>query len=323
MIAPADRDLMRRLAIVVAGVFLFAAAFAYLDRVYSQKFLDITGRAQWIWAQHRMSSGEPVAFFAAREFDLPERRQYAHLKILGDPEYTVWVNGVEAARRSVGEERSLALYDISDRVRTGTNRIVVGVRSAQGVGGLLAALDIGPEARNWIVTDGQWRIHRRWSSSLPLREPKEGTWEPPLLIGEPPIGRWNYLDVASRALSEPAASVQQPIRAFALVGSIPTISTRGGVAVAGVERHRAIAFDFGPTTGRVRVTLDREPATSRAVHVRLANHADELPRADQNLRRVVFAPGETSVTMIEPASFRYVMVFARGVRAEVVRDPER
>lgn len=311
---------MRRLTIVVIGVFLFAAAFAHLDRVYSQKFLDITGRAQWIWAQHRMSSGEPVAFFAVREFDLPERRQFAHLKILGDPEYTIWLNGAEVARRSVGEERSLALYDLSERVRTGTNRIVVGVRSAKGVGGLLAAMDIGPEARNWIVTDDQWRIHRRWTDSLPLREPQDGASEAPLLIGEPPIGRWNYLGVETRPLTEPSTAVQKPIRSFALIGLIPTISTRGGVAVAGVERHRAVAFDFGPTTGRVRVVLERPPATSRAVEVRLANHADELPRADQNLRRVVFAPGETSVTMIEPASFRYAMVFAREARAEVVRD---
>lgn len=311
---------MRRLTVVIIGVFLFAAAFAYLDRVYAQKFLDTTGRAQWIWAQHRMSSNEPVAFFATRDFDLPERRQFAHLKIFGDPEYTVWINGAEGARRSVGDERSLALYDISDRVRAGGNRIVVAVRAAQGVGGLLAALDIGPEALNWIVTDSQWRIHRRWTPTLPQREPPDAVWEPPQLIGEPPIGRWNYLDVESRELSSPAGLVQRPIRSFHLVGSIPTISTLRGVAVAGIEKQQAIAYDFGPTTGRVRIVLDADAATSRAVLVRLANHADELPRAEQNLQRVVFAPGETSVTLIDPASFRYVMVFAPGARAEVVRE---
>lgn len=311
---------MRRLTVVVLGVFLFAAAFAYLDRVYSQKFLDTTGRAQWIWAQHRMSSNEPVAFFATRDFELPERRHFAHLKIFADPEYTVWINGTEVARRSVGEEHSLALYDLSDRVRTGKNRVVVAVRAGQGVGGLLAALDIGPEALNWIVTDSQWRIHRRWTPALPQREPPDARWESPLLVGEPPIGRWNYLDVETRTLSKPPASTQRPIRSFELIGAIPTISMRGGVAVAGIERHRATAFDFGPTTGRVRIVLDRPALTSRALHVRLANHADELPRAEQNLRRVVFAPGETSVTLIDPASFRYVMVFAPGARAEVVHE---
>ena len=313
---------MRRLTVVVAGLFFFAAGFAYLDRVYSQKFLDTTGRAQWIWAQHRMSSNEPVAFFATREFDLPERRHFAHLKIFADPEYTVWINGAEVARRSVGEERSLASYDLSDRVRTGRNRIVVAVRAGQGVGGLLAALDIGPEALNWIVSDSQWRIHRRWTPALPQREPGDAAWEPPQIIGEPPIGRWNYLDVESRALSRPGGPVQHPIRSFELVGSIPTISTLRGVAVAGIEKQRAKAFDFGPTTGRVRIVLDRDPVTTRAVLVRLANHADELPRPEQNLRRVVFAPGETSVTLIDRASFRYVMVFAPGARAEVVPESE-
>jgi hypothetical protein len=317
-IAPADRDLMRRLTIVLLFIGLFAAGFAYLDRVYSQKFLDITGRAQWIWAQHRLSSNEPVAFFAAREFDLPERRQFTHLKVLGDPEYSVWVNGRELARRSVGEERSLDLYDISESVRTGRNRIVIAVRSAQGVGGLIASLDIGAEAANWIVTDGSWRIHRRWSPELPLREPTGGRWEPPMIIGDPPIGRWNYLSVRKRALDLPSTKLVRPRRSFEQMGAIPMISTREGVAVAIAERQRATAFDFGVTTGRVRLTLDRDHFSSRAVNVRLANHLSELPRAEWTLRRVVFAPGERTVTLAEPATFRYVMAFAKGVSAEVV-----
>ena len=36
------------------------------------------------------------------------------------------------------------------------------------------------------------------------------------------------------------------------------------------------------------------------------------------MRPIVFAPGETTVITPEMHEFRYVMVFARGVRAEVV-----
>src|SRR5689334_22040393 len=80
-----DRDLMKRLTSVLALIFAFTVAFATLDRTYSRKFFDITGDARWIWAQHRMSDNLPVAFFAARDFTLPEKRFYAKLKVLGDP----------------------------------------------------------------------------------------------------------------------------------------------------------------------------------------------------------------------------------------------
>jgi hypothetical protein len=115
-INPTDRDLVKRLTLSVVFVFVFTAAFAYLHRVYSHKFYGNSGRAQWIWAQHRQSSNEPVAFFAVRTFDLPEQRFFTHLKILGDPEYTVYVNGREIAGRQVEEARELVLYDISSLV---------------------------------------------------------------------------------------------------------------------------------------------------------------------------------------------------------------
>src|SRR5688500_2458586 len=88
-----ERDLVKRLGVVVIFILVFTAAFAHLHRVYADKFFGITGRAEWIWAQHRMSSNEPVAFFATRELVLPERRDFTHLKVIGDPEYTIHVNG--------------------------------------------------------------------------------------------------------------------------------------------------------------------------------------------------------------------------------------
>src|SRR4029077_4665175 len=47
-ISAADRVLMRRLTISVAALFLLTAAFARLDLLYSHKFFDVTGRAQWV-----------------------------------------------------------------------------------------------------------------------------------------------------------------------------------------------------------------------------------------------------------------------------------
>src|ERR1041385_4681594 len=95
-----DRDLMRRLTIVLVLGLLFFAAFVHLDRLYSQKFFDVTGTALWIWPGRQLSRAVPVAFFAARDFDLPANRYYTKIKVAGDPEYTLYFNGQEIGGRS-------------------------------------------------------------------------------------------------------------------------------------------------------------------------------------------------------------------------------
>jgi hypothetical protein len=318
-INPTDRDLLRRLGIAAVALFLFTAAFAKLERTYSQKFHDVTGTARWIWAAHRMSDNVPVAFYAARDFDLPEQRHFAHLKVLGDPEYTVYVNGREVAARRVGEERSLDFYDISPLVKTGRNRIVVAVRAPRGVGGLIASIDIHPEIANWLVTDGTWRIYRKWTPLLLERDLGRGA--PPLVIGEPPIGRWNYLTVVKQELQQPVREVLQPREVFDAIGAVPTIQTRSGVAVAGVQRQRASVFDFGPNShGRVRLKIVPNRASSQLVNVRFANVPEELGLVDWGLRPLILAPGEGEITTPESHAFRYVMVFNKKEAAvEVVR----
>lgn len=310
---------MKRLTIVLAFVFVFTAAFSYLVRVYSQKFFDRTATARWIWAHHNMSANEPLAFFAAREIELPPNRVYTRLKVLGDPEYTLYVNGKEVAGRRVGEERSLDYYDLSDLVQTGRNRVVVAVRAPQGAGGLLAAIDIAPETENWVVTDGQWKIYRQWDPLI-LEFDIAGRWERPMIVGEPPVGRWNYLEIARRDAGQPPAQLLPPKESFALMALLPKITTQGGIAVATAARARAIAYDFGFTKGRVRLTTDQTSGFSRLVQVRFANASNELGLIEWNLRPIVFAPGETSVTTPEVHQFRYVMAFARDVRVEVLTE---
>ena len=104
-----------------------------------------------------------------------------------------------------------------------------------------------------------------------------------------------------------------------MIGRIPSIRTRQGIALAVAERARATAFDFGFTKGRVRLTADRPRGNSRLVRVRFANTREELDLVEWNLRPIVIAPGETVVTTPEAHSFRYVMVFGRGVRAGVLQ----
>jgi hypothetical protein len=324
-----ENDLVKRLTVVVIFIVVFTAAFAHLHRLYADKFFGITGRAEWIWAQHRMSSNEPVAFFAAREFVLPERRDYTHLKVIGDPEYAIHVNGREiAGRRLVGRRKTsvderLSLYDISQFVKTGRNRIVITVRAPAGIGGLIAALDLAPENQNWLVTNADWKIYRQWHPLLFQRDPPGLSWESPQIVGAPPIGRWNYLQVVRRETGTASPPATAAEASFDTVGLVPGIRTRGGVAVAVADRSRATAFDFGFTRGQLRLTRERSHFASRTVNVRFAFARHELGYVEWNLRPVVFAPGEMSVTTPEAHDFRYAMVFARGVRADVVRATAR
>lgn len=312
---------MKRLTVLLVVLLVFTAGWSRLHLIYSQKFQDVTGRASWIWAQHRMSDGTPVAFFAARDFDLPEGRQYARLKVFGDPEYTIYLDGREVAGRRVGEERQIDSYDITELVKTGRNRLVIAVRAPQGIGGLIAALDLGPEIENWLVTDSSWRIYRQWRPDLLTADVSDLRWERPVIVGNPPVGRWNFLEIASRSFTEPGAVVVGPRETFAVRALRPTIRTRSGIAIAVNDEVRAKASDFGPaSSGRIRATADFDlPVVSRKVEVRFANTREELGRAEWNLRPMVFAPGEQTVTTPESHEFRYVMVLGARASVEVVK----
>lgn len=319
LLSRSDRELMRRVTYVLAFVFVFTAGFCHLEKGYSQKFFAITGSAKWIWARYPMSSNEPLAFFATRDVELPANRAFTYLRICGDPEYTVWWNGRRlVSRRARGEQRVLDLIDVSALARTGRNRIVVAVRAPQGFGGLIASVDLGPERAAWVATDDSWKIYRRWRPELLTRElPAEA--EPPMVIGEPPVGRWDYLSAAPRAVETEAETAIGPRHSYRAAANVPEIRTVEGIAVAVATRKTGSVFDFGFTRGRVRLTVDRPSLGSRSISIRYANDAGELGRSDWNLHPVVFAPGERVVTAAEENSFRYVMVFGRNVRAEVVQ----
>ena len=100
----ADRVLIRRLLVIATAVFVVVAAVSRLQLLYSHKFFDNTGTAQWIWQQNRFVQGDPAAFFATHEFDLPPHRSFTRIKMLGDPAYTLYFNGVAVGGRQFGDD---------------------------------------------------------------------------------------------------------------------------------------------------------------------------------------------------------------------------
>jgi hypothetical protein len=312
----ADRRNVRRLALFTLSLLVATAAISALVGLYSRKFYDLTGEAQWIWPQHELSRNIPVAFFAVKTFDLPPSRLFTRIKIAGDPEYTLYFNGAQVGGRRVGDERRLDVYDVSALARDRANRIVVAVRSVNGVGGLLASVDIAPESENFVVTDRSWRVTRRWDDALPLREVAPGS--EPMSLGEPPVVRWNYLTRTASPNTEALGGVIDAKSQQQFKGMLPEIRVAGGVAVEAGVPVRATLFDFGPTHGRVRLNLQSITGVPPVVNVRLANSLEETSRVDWQIRPFVFASGETTLTDPEAFGFRYVVVYGGRATAQVV-----
>jgi hypothetical protein len=316
-----DLDLIRRLAIVIVCGVLFAAAFARLESTYSRKFFDVTGPAKWIWPVGDIKAELPVAFYATHDFDLPPKRYYTKVKIAADPEYTLYFNGTEiGSRRMAADDHTLDVYDVTPLAKTGRNRIVVAVRSEKGVGGILVALDIAPETENYVVTNAHWKIARHWTPALLNRDVPP--MERPTVIGEPPVGRWNYLQPRDVVVASAPSVVQKPVAVWNFRGALSEVKEVNGVAVRGSRRVRAWAFDFGgPVNGRIRLTRSDQSMVvgDDVIDVRFANGRDELPSVEGSVTPFTFGAGERTIVDPQTHSFRYVAVYERLAVPEVVR----
>jgi hypothetical protein len=315
-----DRVLIRRLLIIAAAIFVVVASASRLELLYSHKFYDNTGTAQWIWQQNRFADGNPAAFFATHEFDLPPNRTFTRIKMLGDPEYTLYFNGVAIGGRHVGDDNeALDTYDVSALARDKKNRMVVALRSANGVGGLIASIDLTQEFGNFVVTGNDWHIVRRWRDDLLLHDPPPNDIARPQLLGRPPARRWNYLLQRDAKPFAPAQQIIAPRESFDFETALPEIAVIGGTAVTVSRKTHATAYDFGPVSGRARFTIHNVGNAARNVTVRFANNRSELFTVEGGLEQFVFAAGERIILDEEMRNFRYVTVYGSAASVDVVK----
>jgi hypothetical protein len=298
------------------AVFAVAAvAFVALHRFYSQKFFDGTGKAQWIWQKHRLASRDPVAFFATRDFAVPAVPTSARLKIAADPEYTLFLNGQEIAG-GASERVYLDEYDVTRYLRPGRNRIVAAIRSGEGVGGLLIALDLDPSRQNALVSDPSWRIFTRWDPRLLYQDVPGGA--APYVLGEPPIGKWNWPEGRPGRPYGEERFLAYPSSMSRMESWLPETRTIGGVAVSSRRKAQALLFDFGRVVeGRGRLEL--AVSDPEMVRVRYFEDVGSLDR-DEEIRALVVAEGEEAVVDPQRRRFRYMLVFSPKASASVVSE---
>jgi hypothetical protein len=317
-ILPGDLRLIRRFSLGLGFHFLFVFAFSRLELLYGEKFFDVsnTGNGEWIWMPLRMADGTPAAFYATRDFDLPSSRQFTRIKILGDPEYTLYFNGREIGGRRVGEESALDVYDVSNLARDRGNRLVVALRSANGVGALIVSVDLTQEFRNYVVTDRGWHIVPEWRPDILDRD--RAPFTKPLLLGRPPARRWNYLSRRPGNPFAPRKDTLAPQESFSFKTRLADIQVKDGVPVTVAIPVAATAYDFGVgATGRLQLTAPPS-ATSRVVRVRFTTERSELFDVEGGVETFTFAPGETTVVDPETRIFRYAEVYDRAA-ASLVR----
>ncbi|MBI2215188.1 MAG: hypothetical protein HYU52_16180 [Acidobacteria bacterium] len=303
----------------VAGiVFVVVALASFFARFFGAQFHRATGEAQWIWPDTQLSAGAPLAFFAVKELEVPLNPPFVRIKIACDPEYTLYFNGEVVGRALEGSRSTLDVYDVTALARQGEkNRIVVAARSANGVGGLIAAVDYAPMRENDIVTDASWTLVGAWRDDLPLRDSGLPTL-PVRVLGAPPFGRWNDLALANRERTTFPTRRVAPVESRSVSLAVSRIRVVGGVAVASRESEAATAWDFGEFEGNCLLNdAGGATASTRIVRLRAEPNFRDFG-FDGTTREIALAPGETSYLDPRQLRARWVAVYGSAAAPVVI-----
>ncbi|MBV8203072.1 MAG: hypothetical protein JOZ15_20850, partial [Acidobacteria bacterium] len=194
----------------------------------------------------------------------PER---ARLLALGDPEYVLYLNGKRVGAGSWRPGAHLDEYEVGPLLRTGGNRLLAELRSADGGGGFLASLVDETSGRPLLGTDGAWRTFRRHRLGL-LRgwlpvDPAAaaavvsaaGPGEAAVPWGRPPVGRWGrVVPPWPRPLFAELTGGRRPVPAAAAAPYVPPKET----GVPGDDTM--VLFDWGrQVTGYLALETGFEP----------------------------------------------------------------
>ena len=313
--------------LLIAGAVLLAVSERFLaPRVIAGRLP--TGEAQWIFAPADLHSVTPLAFQAARDFELAAPPAEARLRLLADEEYVLYLNGARVGGNRQPPGAGLDEYDVAPLLRAGANRLLVEVRSGRRAGGLLLRLSGGGGLE--IVTGPDWRILPRYRDAhLDPDEALEWT-RAPRVWGGPPTGRWRL----------PRAGQAWPLHDELVAGGDPLGPERVRVAdgdwrralswratrslrSAGLEPAKEATFDWGrEVTGYLGVAF----LSRRDPKALLYYGCDAVDRESAPDDWAIGVPGRRHWTSALPRRFRCVTVLApEGVRGAfaVAVDEER
>ena len=306
--ARAGRHLVR-FALIAFAVAAAGRGIATLRANHAEPGLG----ASWIWADGTHRDTEPVAFYAVRDVELPAH-QRAWVALSADETYILYVNGQRIGANTWRDGAPADLYEVTDFVDPGWNRLVVEVASSRGAGGLLASLRLNQPDQAVLGTDANWQIVRRHDPAV-LRGFELGDSEPARVWGRQPSGRWHPGSPEPRPVVPPAFPPRTPVPAVQVRFADPAaqwISLADGLGLGHGDR---LLFDWG---SQICGTLDLElvndaPGLLAVGAMPPSPSTDTHPMQPDSL--VIPIPGRQWWADSHPRCFRYALVLGVTLRS--------
>ncbi len=250
--------LLAWLAATVAGLALAGVELAHRSPAFAPG-ADPDAPA-WIWRDHDLRHVQAAGFYAVKEFDLVSAAARAEVRILGDAEYVLTLNGHRIGSNRYRAGAGLDSYRVERWLTPGRNRWVVELRSPSGAGGFWFELRAG--GQQLVRSDGSWTIYETHWRGLYGRRPMPPGARPRLL-GHSPLGRWGSPEAGpERPAFEDLLAAAEPLgaqfsRLSAGPGEWQGISTR-------LNRPPSLGplveFDFGvERTGYLQLAYREQP----------------------------------------------------------------
>jgi hypothetical protein len=187
MAVPAHPRTRLRAGAALIGI-LALAVVAEREHWFGRLRTAAAPRRLWIWTSDPPRASRPLAFLAARDFEVGTVPASARLSVIGDPEYVVWINRQRVGSGAYAAGQPWDVFEVAPLLQRGRNRVVLDLRSATGSGGASLRLE-DERGRELVASDDRWYVYRRDWPGL-LRGAKLFPTERAAVLGAAPIGRW-------------------------------------------------------------------------------------------------------------------------------------
>jgi signal transduction histidine kinase len=168
-----------------------------LDSVHQRGSTDFSDMGSWIWETNTFDR-QTVRFWKSFEIPADKTVRRARLRVTGDNEYTLYLDGREIGRDA--EWRHLYEYDITSLLSPGRHVLAMEVYNSFNEAGMVLGLRVGLAHGNMVEvkSDASWLLVpeglKGWEK---MTEPGEGWRAAKVLVpfGAQPWGKLDYIDL--------------------------------------------------------------------------------------------------------------------------------
>jgi len=202
---------------------------------------DNAGQALGDWIWHPTDDETTAAVRMQNTFELPAGAEpaRARLTITADDSYVVWLNGVQIG--SGDNWQNPGIFDVTDQLRTGKNRLAIEAKNAGGGAGVIAGLTawLADETVVKFATSEDWLCGLDGDADW-FAKAAPADWQPVKVIGNASTSPWNLVSSGTddlpasliASIPEQAPSRPNEILAGGFESASPAWQVNGGARVA-------------------------------------------------------------------------------------------